>query len=169
VLVDVGIDVVPEVVEPLAVEVLLVGVPLLALVLTVPVLPLVAALSVSFEESAAGELLQATAPISRNSSKRDSVLFIITAYHFLSCTPDDQRVSCNSKRVVLGQAPARAHQIARRRGCTNALGVPRAERQEQIDRVQICSLLKLKFSDPTAWGSSGRTPRSDRSCSRLDS
>jgi len=87
VLVDVGIDVVPEVVEPLAVEVLLVGVPLLALVLTVPVLPLVAALSVSFEESAAGELLQATAPISRNSSKRDSVLFIITAYHFLSCTP----------------------------------------------------------------------------------
>ena len=121
-LVVVGAEVVAEVVEPLVVEVLVAGGELLALVLTVAVLPVVATLSVSFEESAAGELLQATAPTSRNSSKRDSVLFIITAYHFLSCTPDDQSVSCNSKRVVLGQAPAHAHQKARGEDAQMRLG-----------------------------------------------
>lgn len=91
--VEVGVEVVAEVVPLPDVELPLVDdVVLLAPVLTVPVLPVVATLSVAFEDSASGEP-QATPFSSTTKPSSDSVLFVITSYHFLSCRPIEQRVS----------------------------------------------------------------------------
>lgn len=105
---EVGVDVVDEVVPLPDVEVLLVDVALLAALLTLPVLPvlltLLLALSVSFEDSASGELLQATPLSSRTRPSRDSVLVIIASYHFLSYSLPSSACLRNSKRFGFGQA-----------------------------------------------------------------
>jgi hypothetical protein len=98
---EVGIEVVADVVALPEVDVPLLDVALLAAVLTV--LPVLVTPSVPFEDSASGELLQATPPSRKTRPSRDLVLVIIASYHFLSYRPTERRIVVTVNAPGLGR------------------------------------------------------------------